>query len=192
MSLSVCDRGRAELGASAYAGASVCRSVRGALSPALLACSLPSRPTKCAWTTESRAQLPGLFGTPSPGSAPPPDGLAPLPGNCAGLAGLAGWGWGAPASPRALGGGPQTLNIGFHLRCPLIRRNSVRSPHWRRPYAKVAWTERAGEWERRIHFIHDFLLSGAPGRGCATTATARGTPLGLYTFSLERDGQTDG
>lgn len=80
MSLSVCDRGRAELGASACAGASVCRSVRGALSPALLACSLPNRPTKRAWTAESRAQLPGLLGTPSPGSAPPPDGLAPLPG----------------------------------------------------------------------------------------------------------------
>lgn len=72
--------------------------------------------------------------------------------------------------------------MGSHLQCPLTRHNSVRSPHRRRPHAKVAWTERAGEWERRIHFIHDFLLSGAPGRGCATTATARGTPLGLYTF----------
>lgn len=48
VSLSVCDRGRAELRASACAGASVCRSVREALSPALLACSLPNRPTKCA------------------------------------------------------------------------------------------------------------------------------------------------
>lgn len=48
VSLSVCDRGRETLGASACAGASVCRSVRGALSTALLARSLPNRPTKCA------------------------------------------------------------------------------------------------------------------------------------------------
>lgn len=48
VSLSVCDRGREALGASACAGASVCRSVRGALSPALLARSLPNRPTKRA------------------------------------------------------------------------------------------------------------------------------------------------
>lgn len=78
-------------------GRPVCRSVRGALSPALLARSLPNRPTKCAWAAESRAQLPGLLGTPRPSSAPPPDGLAPLPGNCAGLARLAGWGRGAKA-----------------------------------------------------------------------------------------------
>lgn len=72
VSLSVCDRGRADLGVSACAGASVCRSVRGALSPALLARSLPNRPTKCAWAAESRAQLPGLLDTPKSRLRPAP------------------------------------------------------------------------------------------------------------------------
>lgn len=43
-----------------------------------------------------------------------------------------------------------------------------------------------------MHFIHDFLFTGAPGPGCAYSATARGTPAGPCAPNPMRDVQTDG
>lgn len=42
-----------------------------------------------------------------------------------------------------------------------------------------------------MHFIHDFLFTGAPGPGCAYSATARGTPAGSCAWNPVRDVQSD-
>lgn len=173
-------RGRPSVGPSARR--SVPRSVRAPSSDHL---------TKCASAAESRAQPPGRLLALSPGSAPPPGGLAPLLGNCAGPEGLASAGAGSSCGAQGPGGaGSRTLIPRPGSRAP-PPRSSARSPLRRRPHAEVAWTRRAGEREHRIYFIHDFLLSGAPGPGCAATAAARGTPAGPCAPNPVQDRQAD-
>lgn len=80
-SVYVCDGGRAELCASACAGASIRRSVRPTLRPLLRARSFAGPPHQMHPSCGVAGAAAGWVRhpQPSPGSAPPPGGLAALP-----------------------------------------------------------------------------------------------------------------
>lgn len=189
--VSVCDGGRAELCASACAGASVRRSVRPALRPALRARSLARTLHQMRLGCGVAGAAAGSARHPRPRLRPAPGRPGAAPRELRRARGAGGRGARAPAAPRARVGPDR----GPFVSDPALRRPlppySARSPRARRPRAEVAWTGRAGERENRMHFIHDFLCTGAPGPGCADTATARGTPAGPRAPNPVPDVQAD-